>query len=56
MMQPYLTELIARQRVADLHRSARQHRLVARRRPVRGRVGWALVTIGLALVSASGDG
>ena len=55
-MQPYLTELIARQRVADLHRSARQHRrLVARRRPVRYRLGWALVTIGLALVSASGD-
>jgi len=53
MMQPYLTELIARQRVADLHRSALQHRqhrrLVARGRPARYRVGWPLVTIALPL-------
>jgi len=54
MVQPYLTKLLARQRMADLHRSARS----AARCPaaVRSgtRAGRALVTIGLALAPRSG--
>jgi hypothetical protein len=55
-MNPYLTELLARERQADLRRSARRHRPpMPRRRPVRYRAGWALVAIGLALAHRSGD-
>jgi hypothetical protein len=55
-MNPYLTELLARERQADLRRSARRYRTpVPRRRPVRYRAGWALVAIGLALAHGSGD-
>jgi hypothetical protein len=55
-MNPYLTELLARERRADLRRSARRYgHSVPRRRPVRYRAGWALVAIGLALAHGSGD-
>jgi len=42
MMQPYLTELIARQRVADLHRSAASTASTAAWRPAAVRSGTAL--------------
>jgi hypothetical protein len=55
-MNPYLTELLAREHQADLRRSARRYRTpVRRRRPVLYRAGWALVAIGLALAHGSGD-
>jgi hypothetical protein len=54
-MHPYSMELLIRQRVADLHKSARRYSspMPGWRRPrncsVGYRAGWALVEIGLAL-------
>ncbi len=55
-MHWYVTELLAREREADLRRSAQRHRPPgSRRHPVRYRAGWALVAIGLTLARGSGD-
>jgi hypothetical protein len=60
-MHSYLTELLIRQRMADLHKSARRYgspipgERPRRSRSVRCRTGWALVEIRLALVRGSGD-
>ncbi len=54
-MHPYMIELLARQREAELRRSALRHgppvprRRRGRRRSVSNRAGWALVAIGLTL-------
>ena len=60
-MHPHMIELLARQREAELRRSARRRgphvprRRRGRRRLVRHRAGWALVAIGLLLAHGSGD-
>ena len=60
-MHPYMIELLARQREAELRRSALRHgppvprRRRGRRRSVRHRAGWALVAIGLTLAHGLGD-
>ncbi len=59
-MNPYAMEQIAWQRTAEVraqtarHQSAVQNRPASRRsQPVRNLTGWALVQIGLALVTSS---
>ena len=59
-MHPYMIELLARQRGAELRRSARRHgpHVPGRRRgrrSVRHRAGRALAAIGLTLAHGSGD-
>ena len=59
-MYPYMIELLARQREAELRRSAPRHgphvpRRRRCRRPVGLRAGWALVAIGLRLAPGAGD-
>jgi hypothetical protein len=53
-MHPYLTELMVRDRVAELRGSATSRparsRSTRRALPRRERVGWLLVTIGMRLV------
>jgi hypothetical protein len=59
-MNPYAMEQIARQRTAEAraqtarHQPAEQDRPASRRsQPVRNLTGWALIQIGLALVTSS---
>jgi hypothetical protein len=59
-MNPYAMEQIARQRTADVQAQAARNRPAARTRPassrsqpVRNLTGWALIQIGLALVTSS---
>jgi len=58
-MYPYLAELLARQHETELRRSVRRHdlhvpgRRQCRRRSLRHRAGWALVTVGLTLTRSS---
>jgi hypothetical protein len=59
-MNPYAVEEIARQRTAEVRAQAAQehpaagNRLASRRGPsVRNLTGWALIQIGLALVTSS---
>jgi hypothetical protein len=69
-MNPYLTQRVSQEHMADLHRAADQSRLAAgtaghragSRRPagiapaaIRNRAGWTLVHLGLRLVSGSAD-
>lgn len=71
-MHPYLSEMIVRQRQADVRalaagrgharnaahaRQARQSRAPrSRRHVIRRRAGWALVSLGLRLAYAAGEG
>jgi hypothetical protein len=64
-MNPYELERLAKQHTGDLrkaaarHQAAAQHRAVAvrdRGRSIRHRTGWALVQIGLRLISSSANG
>jgi hypothetical protein len=59
-MNPYELERLAKQHTGDLRKAAaRQHAAAARRdrsRSIRHRTGWALVQIGLSLVSTSANG
>ena len=56
-MHPYTRELLARERARELRRHAQQARPRVRHpgssKPVRHRVGWALVELGLRLASPS---
>jgi len=59
-MNPYVMEQIARQRTAEVraqtarHQPAERNRPASRRsQPVRNLTGWALIQIGLALVTSS---
>lgn len=59
-MNPYELERLAKQHTEDLRETAvRHHAAAARRdrtRSIRHRTGWALVQIGLSLVSSSANG
>jgi len=59
-MNPYAMEKIALQRTADIRAQAARNQPTARNRPasrrsqpVRNLTGWALIQIGLALVTSS---
>ena len=58
-MNPYAMEKIARQRTADIRAEAARNQPTSRNRPasrsqpVRNLTGWALIQIGLALVTSS---
>jgi hypothetical protein len=59
-MNPYAMEQIARQRTAEVRAQTTRNQPTARNRPasrrsqpVRNLTGWALIQIGLALVTAS---
>jgi hypothetical protein len=56
-MHPYVTLQLAGQRAHELRAAAERYRRRAprRRRSLRHRAGWALVTIGLTLAYGSGD-
>jgi hypothetical protein len=61
-MNPYELERLAKQHTSDIRKAAARHHAAAahrdRARSIRNRTGWALVRIGLSLVStpASGSG
>jgi hypothetical protein len=59
-MNPYELERLAKQHTEDLRKTAAQHRAAAirhdRGRSIRHRTGWALVQIGLSLISSSANG
>jgi hypothetical protein len=59
-MNPYELERLAKQHTGDLRKAAARHHAAAARRDrsrsIRHRTGWALVQIGLSLVSSSANG
>ena len=59
-MNPYELERLAKQHTGDLRKAAARHQAAAgrrdRSRSIRRRTGWALVQIGLSLVSSSANG
>ena len=59
-MNPYELERLAKQHTGDLRKAAARHQAAAARRDpgrsIRHRTGWALVQIGLSLVSSSANG
>ena len=59
-MNPYELERLAKQHTGDLRKAAARHQAAAARRDrgrsIRHRTGWALVQIGLSLISSSGNG
>ena len=60
-MNPYEIERLAKQHTSDIRKAAARHHHAAaarrgRGRPIRHRTGWALVQIGLSLVSRSARG
>lgn len=60
-MNPYEIERLAKQHTGDLRKAAAaRHRAAAirpdRGRSIRHRTGWALVQIGLSLISSSANG
>jgi hypothetical protein len=59
-MNPYEIERLAKQHTSDIRKAAaQQHARTARRdhaRTIRHRTGWALVQIGLSLISVPADG
>ena len=59
-MNPYVTQRLSEERTAQFQAEAAQHRLAAQHRPaasagrtIRHMTGWALIQIGLALVTSS---
>ena len=59
-MNPYITQRLMEERTAQFRAEAAQHRSAARCRPtanagrtIRHLTGWALIQIGLALVTSS---
>ena len=59
-MNPYEIERLAKQHTGDIRKAAARHHAAAARRDrsrsIRHRAGWALVQIGLSLVSSSANG
>jgi hypothetical protein len=59
-MNPYEIERMAKQHTSDIRKAAARHHVAAARRDrarsIRHRTGWALVHIGLSLISASANG
>ena len=59
-MNPYELERLAKQHTSDIRKAAAWYHIAAARRDrtrsIRHRTGWALVQIGLSLVSASASG
>ena len=59
-MNPYELERLAKQHTGDLRKAAARHHAAAARRDrgrsIRHRTGWALVQIGLSLISSSANG
>lgn len=59
-MNPYEIQRLAKQHTSDIRKAAaRQHAAAARRdrgRSIRHRTGWALVQIGLSLISTQASG
>ena len=58
-MNPYELERLAKQHTDDLRKTAARHHAAARRdrtRSIRHRTGWALVQVGLSLISPSASG
>jgi hypothetical protein len=59
-MNPYELERLAKQHTGDLRKAAARHQAAAARRDrgrsIRHRTGWALVQIGLSLISSSANG
>ncbi len=59
-MNPYELERLAKQHTDNLRRTAERRRASAvrrdRGRSIRHRTGWALVQVGLSLISASANG
>jgi len=59
-MNPYELDRLAKQHTGDIRKAvARQQAAAARRdrgRSIRHRTGWALVQIGLSLISSSANG
>jgi hypothetical protein len=60
-MNPYEIERLAKQHTSDIRKAAARHHHAAaarrgRGRPIRHRTGWALVQIGLSLISTSASG
>ena len=59
-MNPYELERLAKQHTEDLRKTAARHHAAAARRDrtrsIRHRTGWALVQVGLSLISTSASG
>ena len=60
-MNPYEIERLAKQHTSDIRKAAARHHHAAaarrgRGRSIRHRTGWALVQIGLSLISSSANG
>jgi hypothetical protein len=59
-MNPYELERLAKQHTSEIRKAATRHHAAAARRDrgrsIRHRAGWALVQIGLSLVSTSAGG
>jgi hypothetical protein len=64
-MNPYELERLAKQHTGDLRKAAARHQAARHRaaairhdhgRSIRHRTGWALVQIGLSLISSSANG
>ena len=59
-MHPYIAQRLSEERIKQFHAEAARHRPASRRRPaahtgraIRHSLGWALIRIGLALVTSS---
>jgi hypothetical protein len=56
-MTPYAAERLTKERISEFRARAAQHRPRGRTgRVIRHRAGWALIQIGLALVTSSARG
>ena len=59
-MNPYELERLAKQHTSDIRKAAAWYHIAAARRDrtrsIRHRTGWALVQIGLSLISSSANG
>jgi hypothetical protein len=56
-MNPYTAERLAKERTSEFRARAAQHRAAGRAsRVIRNQTGWALIQIGLALVTSSAQG
>jgi len=59
-MNPYELDRLAKQHTGDIRKAVARHQAAAARRDrgrsIRHRTGWALVQIGLSLISSSANG